>query len=33
MEALIIGLTIGLATMMYVVYIVTHTDGIKHSHE
>ena len=33
MEALIIGLTIGLATMMYVVYIATHSDEKKHLHE
>ncbi len=29
MEALIIGLSIGLATMIYIVYEVTHID-VKH---
>ncbi len=33
MEALIIGLTIGLATMTYVVYLVTHIDEKGHTHE
>lgn len=33
MEALIIGLTIGLSTMVYVVYISTHIDENKHSHD
>lgn len=33
MEALIIGLTIGLSTLTYIVYIITHADNKKHSHE
>ncbi len=33
MEALVIGLIIGLSTMAYVVYISTHMDDNNHSHE
>ena len=33
MEALIIGLTIGLSTMAYVVYISIHMDEKRHLHE
>ena len=33
MAALIIGLTIGLATMVYVVYIATHVEEKKRSHD
>jgi len=33
MNALIIGLLIGLSTMAYVVYLSTHMDDNKHSHD
>ena len=33
MNALVIGLMIGLGTMAYVVYLSTHMDENKHSHE
>ena len=33
MEALIIGLTIALVTMSYVVYMTIHMDDYKHVHE